>query len=106
MAEALQAAGVNVPQIYAYDLSVGFMLLGDFGDELFLPKLQLDTVDELYGQAINSLLKIQACNPLNGYVLPLYDQPLLQREVELFREWFLSRCGSLELIDNQNAVIS
>ncbi|MCP4598494.1 phosphotransferase [Neptuniibacter sp.] len=97
VAEALEALGVAVPHIYKHDLELGFMLLGDFGDELYLPHLNEESADALYGDALDALLLIQRCEGLKTGPLPLYDHELLSREVELFREWFLQKLLRLEL---------
>ncbi|MFW1677466.1 aminoglycoside phosphotransferase family protein [Pontibacter sp. JAM-7] len=95
VAEALAQHAVAVPEIHASDLEQGFMLLSDLGDELYLGRLNGASVDQLYAEALQSLLLIQACPGLLQGELPQYDEPLLKREVELFREWFLQ--GLLQL---------
>lgn len=95
IATELEVAGVSVPHVYQSDFTQGFMLLEDFGDDQYLAQLNDETVHSLYTDALNVLAVMQGCQPSNGRLFPLYDQPLLQREVELFREWFLQ--GLLEL---------
>ena len=80
---------MNVPDIKAEDLQKGFMLLEDFGDAQFLPELSPETADALYGSAFAELLKLQRCMGLAARELPPYDAAMLQREVDLFRDWFL-----------------
>lgn len=97
VAKGLEMAGVSVPHIYQADLQQGFMLLGDFGDQLLLDQLNPGSVDQLYKQALDTLLVMQQCRNVPGGVLPDYDLPLLTREVELFLEWFLQKLLGLEL---------
>lgn len=89
-------AGVAVPQVLAEDLHQGFILLEDFGDQLLLPLLAQGMADALYAQAFGQLIRIQQLPRMD---LPHYDQPLLQREMALFHEWFLPRLLGLEVTD-------
>lgn len=94
IARQWHAAGIRVPALIATDLSLGFMLLEDFGDRLLLPELDPGRADQLYQLALHSLRKIQA---VPSATLPPYDETLLQREMKLFDEWFLGRLLGLEL---------
>ena len=61
VARQWQTYGVSVPEVLAEDLKLGFMLLEDFGDEQFLPRLNSDSADTLYRRACDELIKIQRC---------------------------------------------
>lgn len=89
VARHLLKAGVPVPELLALDLQQGFMMLSDFGDRLLLPALTADSVDGHYGTAMRTLIDIMQAD-FSDAPLPAYNQPLLRREMELFREWF---CG-------------
>jgi len=91
----LQQAGVHVPDILHKDLAQGFMLLEDLGDRLYLGELNEASVDRLYGDAIEALIRIQRDGEAHG--LPPYDRELLAREMELFPEWLLQRHLQLQL---------
>jgi aminoglycoside/choline kinase family phosphotransferase len=91
----LLGCGLNVPEIYAQNLSEGFLLLSDLGEDLFLDKLNDSSVDGLYHSAIQSLLKMQARAPTQG--LPVYDERLLLSEMNLFRDWLLKQHLQLQL---------
>lgn len=99
VARCWQGLDVNVPDIKADDLTKGFMLLEDFGDTQFLPELTSETADTLYASAFAELLKLQRCNGLAERELPSYDQAMLQREVALFRDWFLEELLQIRLTD-------
>ncbi|MDF2181437.1 phosphotransferase [Neptuniibacter sp. CAU 1671] len=105
VAQALAQHEVAVPEIHATDLDQGFMLLSDLGDDLYLGHLTQHSVDALYQQALQSLLLIQACPGLLQGELPPYDAALLNREMELFREWFLPGLLGLELSDTENTML-
>jgi N-acetylmuramate 1-kinase len=87
LAERLRAIGLHTPTIHAEDRANGFVALSDLGDRVYLEALNGQTADRLYGDALGALAVIQACGPTEG--LPIYDEPFLRRELEIFREWFL-----------------
>ncbi len=83
----LRNAGVHAPEIIQQDLKQGFLLLEDFGNTPYLDVLNDQTADQLYRDALNALLKIQAANTDD---LPEYDEAFLQQEMQLMPEWFLN----------------
>lgn len=103
VARALAAAGVRAPRVLRADLAQGFLLLEDLGERLYLNELDPVNVERLYGDALSTLLTMQACVPADG--LPPYDHALLLREMRLFPEWLLERHLSLELEANERALL-
>jgi aminoglycoside/choline kinase family phosphotransferase len=103
VAEAFESIGLNVPHIYARDLTQGFMLLEDLGTELYLDTLSAHTVARLYGDALGALATLQACGPRVG--LPMYDRSLLMQEMALFRDWLLLEELSLPLSDEEESML-
>lgn len=99
----LEAEGLPVPHIHYSSLDFGFFLLSDLGDELLLDMVDKNNVDDLYNKALNALSIIQQ-TPATS--LPLYDEQLLLQEMELFREWFLTKHLSLRLTDEENQILS
>ncbi len=91
VARALRAIGLNVPEIHAVDLDLGFLLVGDLGSTLYLDVLDEQSVERLYGDALDALLMLQARAPMVDGGLPPYDRGRLLAELELFPEWFLGR---------------
>lgn len=89
IAACLRAAGVHAPAVYAEDVAQGFLLLEDLGTRTLLPALDADRVDDLYGQALDVLLRMQSHADTAG--LPGYDETRLVAEMELMPEWFLRR---------------
>jgi len=85
----LLRAGLHVPAVRAQDLVQGFLLIEDLGSLLYLPALNDDTVDALYGDAMAALLRMQ--RDVDASDLPPYDHVFLQRELEIMPEWFLQR---------------
>jgi N-acetylmuramate 1-kinase len=85
----LAAAGLHVPAVYANDLDRGFLLIEDLGSQLYLPALNDGTVDALYGDAMDALLRMQRDADVTG--MQPYDHAFLQRELEIMPEWLLGR---------------
>ena len=85
----LSAAGLHVPEVRAHDLAQGFLLIEDLGSQLYLPALTDATVDALYGDAMDALLRMQRDVDTTG--MQPYDRAFLQRELEIMPEWFLGR---------------
>ncbi|MBV8047681.1 MAG: phosphotransferase [Paludibacterium sp.] len=86
-------AMLNVPQIYAHDREQGFMELQDLGNVTYMAALQQEsepaTARLLLLEAIDSLIEMQRASRPGA--LPNYDRNLLQREVDLFPEWFAAK---------------
>ncbi|WP_296592338.1 phosphotransferase [Methylophaga sp.] len=90
VATVLEQFGLNVPHIYQQDLQQGFLILSDLGNTPYLSQLSVETADELYKKAIDSLISLQQI-PCENPSLPQYEAALLQREMQLFDDWFLQR---------------
>jgi N-acetylmuramate 1-kinase len=91
VARALSGLGLNVPEILAQNRDRGFVLMSDLGDRDYLSTLAESTVERLYGDALGALIVLQAGTFTPAVELPVYDEPLLRRELAIFREWYLER---------------
>ncbi|MEY4978088.1 MAG: hypothetical protein RLZZ352_358 [Pseudomonadota bacterium] len=92
VAALMQAAGVCVPQVLAWDEPQGFMLLTDLGPHTLMAHLDPDqpaAAHAHYLHALDSLLAWQLAS--RPGVLPAYDEPLLRRELQLFPDWYLAQ---------------
>ncbi len=104
VATLLAQAGVNVPQIIRPDVENGFLLLSDLGNTTYLSALQQpEQADRLYLNAIDALVAIQKAS--RPGVLPAYDRPLLERELQLFPEWYIGRQLGVTLDQAQQACL-
>ena len=99
----LADAGLNVPKILEQNSQEGFLLLNDLGNETYLAKLNLETANDLYQDATQALIKMQIASKPD--VLPNYDRALLQRELDLFPEWYLKKHLGIELDNQQQALL-
>ena len=97
----LSAASLNVPKILEENITEGFLLLNDLGTKTYLAELNNETADPLYQDAIYALVQMQLASKPD--VLPNYDEALLQRELDLFPEWYLNKHLNIELTDLQDA---
>ena len=89
MHAVLEAGGVRVPRVLARDEEAGFLLMEDLGGETWLQVVDRLDPEATFDLAIDQLLTLQQleCPP----DLPAYDAALLQRELDLFEEWYLGR---------------
>ena len=97
----LSEAGLNVPKILEKNTAKGFLLLNDLGNKTYLAELNDETANHLYQDATHALIQMQLASKPN--VLPNYDEALLQRELDLFPEWYLRKHLEIELTDIQQA---
>lgn len=103
----MAAAGLNVPQILAWDEPTGFMLLSDLGHQTVIERLNPEKPQDAYAwyqQATDVLLQWQKASQPG--VLPAYDEALLRRELALFPDWYLARHRAVTLDDKQQATLS
>ena len=81
IAKFFKVNNINTPKIYHQNLKLGFLVLEDFGD---ITLLKNNTIN-FYKLAIDELIKIQQL-PQND--LPIYSHQILQKEMEISKEWF------------------
>ncbi len=103
--ELFRPSGMHVPELYAQDIDNGFLLLGDFGSTHYLAALNAETVESLYGDALDALLRLQTGCRGEG-ALPPYDEALLRREMALFTDWFLDRHYGVSLSVRDSRIIA
>lgn len=92
-------AGAHVPDVEAMDLDQGFLLISDLGGTSYLAALDEASADGLYDDALAALRRIQAAS--RSGVLPVYDEALLRRELDLFPDWFVARHCAATLSDRE-----
>ncbi len=99
-------AGLNLPQILNWDEAHGFMLLSDLGAQTVLERLDPanpEAARAWYLQAVDILVELQKAS--QGHVLPPYDAAVLQRELQLFPDWYIAQYRQVQLSDKQQAVL-
>ncbi|MBY0466072.1 MAG: phosphotransferase [Burkholderiales bacterium] len=107
VAGLMAAAGLRVPEILAWDQPNGFMLLSDLGTQTLLDVLDLDNPhanQPRYMDALATLVPWQAASQAN--MLPVYDEALLRRELQLFPDWYLGQHKQFVMSDAQTQVLN
>lgn len=106
----LHDAGLHTPTVMVADLEQGFLLIEDLGTRTFLPELNEGTVDALYGEALDALLRMQMHVDTSG--LPAFDHAWQTMEMELMPSWLLEKhlgvslaCGDWDVIENAFSTI-
>ena len=89
VAALMRETGLNVPHVVAQDIEHGFLLLSDLGTTTYLNGFDADNPSTLFSDAIDALITWQRAS--RPGVLPLYDAALLQREMDLFPEWYVGK---------------
>ncbi|MDQ2994546.1 MAG: phosphotransferase [Pseudomonadota bacterium] len=105
VASAFGAQGVHVPAIQAVDLEAGYLVITDLGDQLFSQLLNSSSVDSLYLSAIDALITIQK-TPKDTYAFPDYDEKLLQKELDLFADWYLAEYLQINLAPRDKELLA
>jgi len=98
VAQLMKLAGLKAPEVLAWDAPQGFMLLTDLGDRTMMSAIDANNPQAnhaLYMQAVDALIAWQLSSKPG--VLPPYDEALLQRELSLFPDWYLTKHRQLEV---------
>jgi aminoglycoside/choline kinase family phosphotransferase len=94
LARRFHEIGINVPEILHTEEKQGFVLMSDLGSEHYLDHLNDSSVERLYGDALGSLITLQAGTFSDPEFLP-----------HLFREWYLTTHLGLEISSKENQVM-
>jgi len=89
--ETFLSLGLSVPKILRQQQELGFLLLEDFGDDLYFNILTNDNVDDLYNKAFDAILKIQSCQDMSRWSPPHLNYDFMLKELQDFQEWYLIR---------------
>lgn len=106
IAKSWHERNIGVPAILSADVQKGFLLLSDFGDDLYLDQLNITTADSFYTLAFDELLKIQQCNSVESYDIPDYTHERLMNELSWFSSWFVQQHLELQLSLQDQTVIA
>lgn len=96
--QRLARVGAKTPEILAYDLEQGFMLLSDLGPQTYYQAIQ-DGVDPaalqaMYRLAIQELVRVQQADTTG---LSVYDASRMLEELALFEQWYIQQHCKTEL---------
>lgn len=82
-------AGLSAPAIFAKDDAHRFMLLEDLGTQTYLDVLNEENAPALMDRATDALVRWQKIS--RPGILPEYSREVLERELNLFPEWYVGR---------------
>jgi aminoglycoside/choline kinase family phosphotransferase len=102
--QRLAAAGLHVPTVMVADVAQGFLLIEDLGTRTYLPELTEATVDALYADALDALLRMQSRVDTAG--LPAFDPAWQTMEMEIMPAWLLERHLGVTLDADDRAVVA
>jgi aminoglycoside/choline kinase family phosphotransferase len=105
IAELLRTKGINAPELFKISIEKGFLLLSDLGSDCYLDKLNETTADKYYADAVLALHEMHSLQ-LSQLKLPSYDLDLLQREMTLFKEWFVGQLLGITLSKHEEKTLS
>ena len=96
----LRDTGVKAPKIFAQNLSLGYLILEDFGNQNLLDVLNRENFVKYYTAAIDEIVNMQKAD---ASALPLYDKAFLHFEMDLMKEWYLQKKlqVSLNVVEEQ-----
>ncbi|OGT58296.1 MAG: hypothetical protein A3F43_01350 [Gammaproteobacteria bacterium RIFCSPHIGHO2_12_FULL_42_10] len=100
----LRQHGLHAPHVIASHVEQGFLLMTDYGDLTYLKALQTTNVDQLYGQALQALSRLQHCHQHVETALPRFGAAQMLQEWALHKEWFAEKWLGLSLIDIEKSL--
>jgi aminoglycoside/choline kinase family phosphotransferase len=103
IANTLRDAGLCAPEIIASDFAEGFLLLSDFGNQIYLKELTAQNAKELYTRALNALSIMQRCRYAE---LKPFTAEFMRNELMLSKEWFLTKHLELTIPDDASHMLA
>ena len=97
--KALAREKVKVPDILAYDLENGFMLLEDLGNTTFAQVAIGADAESYYLKAIDLLCPV--AKVISEVELPVFDDEFVKFELSLFETWMLEKRLGVKLSDEE-----
>ena len=102
--KALASEKVKVPNILAYDLENGFMLLEDLGNTTFAQVAVGADSESYYLKAVELLGPV--AKVISKVELPLFDDEFVKFELSLFETWMLEKRLGVKLSDGEKQDIN
>ena len=103
LTDILKERQVNVPVIYAQDLTQGFLLLSDLGSTPLFHAITPDNATTYYCQAFDQLINIQH---IPQQALSSFDQHQARIEINWLNEWYLDRYLNFQPSPTQTQLIN
>jgi aminoglycoside/choline kinase family phosphotransferase len=105
VAAQFEAMQINAARIIEANIEQGFLLLSDLGTRLYLTELidNPESAGQLYGDAMQALIKMQQNGTAYQGTLPPYDEKLLRLELSLFHDWLCEEHIGIEFSADEEA---
>ena len=106
IAALMAQASLRVPEVLAWDQAAGFLLLSDLGQHTMIECLDRDNASAntaVYRQAVDTLITLQLAS--RPGVLPPYDRAVLERELALFPDWYVTQYRGVAIDDTMRATM-
>jgi aminoglycoside/choline kinase family phosphotransferase len=87
--QRLRTAGLHAPEIIHADTQNGYLLLEDFGDDLYRDVLNDNNSDVYFPGMFDVLIKMALNTDASN--LPDFDAQSLRRDMDLFPGWYLGK---------------
>ena len=95
-----ESADIRVSRLFAEDTAQGFLLLEDFGDQTWASFYQQGgDLTPLFEDALAQLHLLQGSEP--AMELPAFDVARMNRECDLYLDWYLPRVAGLTPTEDQ-----
>ncbi len=104
IAKKLHQDDIRVPNLYEINSDLGFILMEDFGRTTYGDDLNLKNSNDLYKNALSTLLTIQKNCIYDD--IPSYTSELLLNEMFLFEEWYLNKYKKIILNSSEKNDLS
>jgi aminoglycoside/choline kinase family phosphotransferase len=97
VAQLMEHAQLKAPKVLDWEETHGFMLLTDLGAQTMMQVIDTQAPPplNLYLEAVDTLVQWQLSSKPG--ILPPYDHALLQRELELFPQWYIGEHRQITL---------
>ncbi len=125
IARLVDKAGLRAPLVLDWHAAHGFMLLSDLGTQTMMQGIELhamsnvnthpqDTANSpslvihphfgIYMQAVDVLIQWQLATATAPDALPIYNEAILRRELDLFPQWYVQNHRQTTLTTEEQAI--
>jgi|TARA_B110000438_G_C15815502_1_gene651773 aminoglycoside/choline kinase family phosphotransferase len=104
LSEYFISNNVSVPAVLAYDFDLGFLLVEDFGNNLYQYHLNKENYKELLSHAVKEMITIQSCPATKS--IKYLDKQTVQDQITLFESWFLEGFLEYKVSEHEKSLLN